>query len=55
MVWAMDRILGDPAHAERMGQNGRRGDGGAIAWGDVACHYLEFCANTYPELTETRW
>ena len=33
MVWAMDRILGDPAHAERMGSNGRRSDGSAAACG----------------------
>ena len=29
MVWALDRILGDPGHAERMGQNGRRSEGAA--------------------------
>lgn len=52
MVWALDRILGDPAHAERMGQNGRRSDGTGIVWGDVARHYLELCAAFFPELRE---
>lgn len=55
MVWAVDRILGDSAHAERMGQNGRRTEAGAIVWADVARHYLELCAGWFPELTETRW
>jgi glycosyltransferase involved in cell wall biosynthesis len=50
MVWALDRILGDPAHAERMGQEGRHGDSLTIAWGDVARHYLELCATCFPEL-----
>jgi glycogen(starch) synthase len=53
MVWAVDRILGDPAHAERMGQNGRRGDGSQPSWGEVARHYLELCAACFPELTVT--
>ena len=35
MVWAIDRILGDPAHAERMGNNGRRHDSSGVVWGDV--------------------
>ena len=43
MVWAVDRILGDPAHAERMGQNGRRQEGSAVMWSDVSKHYLELC------------
>jgi glycogen(starch) synthase len=50
MVWALDRVLGDPAHADRMGQNGRRADGSAIVWGEVARHYLELCAGLFPEL-----
>ncbi len=54
MVWAGDRVLGDPAHAERMGQNGRRGSDGAIVWGEVARHYLDLCAARFPELTQTR-
>jgi glycosyltransferase involved in cell wall biosynthesis len=53
MVWALDRILGDPAHAERMGRNGKRGDGSVQSWGDVARHYLELCAHCFPELTAT--
>jgi glycosyltransferase involved in cell wall biosynthesis len=55
MVWALDRILGDPSHAERMGQNGRRSDGGAPRWSEVARHYLELCAASFPQLTETWW
>ncbi|MGH7168758.1 MAG: glycosyltransferase, partial [Gemmataceae bacterium] len=53
MVWAMDRILGDPAHAERMGRNGKRGDGSTRNWSDVTRHYLELCAHCFPELTVT--
>jgi glycogen(starch) synthase len=53
MVWAGDRILGDPGHAERMGRNGRRGGDGAVVWGEVAQHYLALCASRFPELTET--
>jgi len=53
MVWAGDRILGDPAHAERMGRNGRRGGDGTVVWGEVAQHYLALCAARFPELTET--
>jgi glycosyltransferase involved in cell wall biosynthesis len=56
MVWAVDRILGDPGHAERMGHNGRRGsESTTIVWGEVARHYLEFCAAQFPELTEMSW
>jgi glycogen(starch) synthase len=51
MVWAVDRILGDPAHAERMGQNGRRAEGCQPVWGEVARHYLDLCAACFPELT----
>jgi glycogen(starch) synthase len=53
MVWALDRILGDPAHAERMGRNGKRGDGSRQSWSDVTRHYLELCAHCFPELTVT--
>jgi glycosyltransferase involved in cell wall biosynthesis len=53
VVWALDRILGDPAHARRMGQNGRRaGDAGPV-WGEVARHYLELCSACFPCLTAT--
>jgi len=51
MVWAVDRILGDPAHAERMGQHGRRGTESAPRWSEVARHYLEWCAESFPALT----
>ena len=54
MVWAVDRILGDPVHADRMGCNGRRRDDSTIVWNDVARHYLELCAEHFPELTATR-
>lgn len=53
MVWALDRILSDPAHAERMGRNGKRGDGSAENWSDVTRQYLDLCANCFPELTVT--
>ncbi len=53
MVWALDRILGDSNHAERMGRNGRRGDHGYIDWDQVARRYAELCAGTFPGLTET--
>ncbi len=53
MVWACDRVLGDPGHAERMGRNGRRPSDGAVVWGEVAQHYLALCAARFPELTET--
>jgi glycosyltransferase involved in cell wall biosynthesis len=55
MVWAIDRMLGDPAHAERMGNNGRRRESSGVVWGDVARHYLELCAAQFPALTETAW
>jgi glycosyltransferase involved in cell wall biosynthesis len=55
MVWALDRILSDPAHAERMGQNSRRADSGVVVWADVARHYLDLCVRWFPELTESPW
>jgi glycogen(starch) synthase len=55
MVWAIDRILGDPGHADRMGRNGRRADGSAVVWSEVAGHYLELCASQFHELIETDW
>jgi glycogen(starch) synthase len=54
MVWALDRVLGDPGHAERMGREGRRSDGATMRWSDVAGHYLECCVGWFPELTVTR-
>jgi glycogen(starch) synthase len=52
MVWALDRVLGDPGHAERMGQNGRRREDAAPRWSEVAHHYLELCAARLPQLTQ---
>jgi glycosyltransferase involved in cell wall biosynthesis len=54
MVWALDRILGDPSHATRMGQNGRHGAAGAPQWAEVAQRYLEGCVWWFPELTVTQ-
>jgi glycosyltransferase involved in cell wall biosynthesis len=54
MVWALDRILSDSAHAQRMGRNGKRSDPGTVSWGEVTRRYLELCANCFPELTESR-
>ncbi len=54
IVWALDRILGDPAHAERMGQNARRQRDPTPSWQEVTRHYLEFCATRFPELTLTQ-
>ena len=54
MVWAIDRILGDPGHSERMGQHGRRSEAGAPRWSDVASVYLGGCVGWFPELTVTR-
>ncbi|HEY7326574.1 MAG TPA: glycosyltransferase [Gemmataceae bacterium] len=53
IVWAIDRVLSDPAHAERMGRNGRRNDGSMQNWSDVTRYYLDLCANCFPELTVT--
>jgi glycosyltransferase involved in cell wall biosynthesis len=53
MVWALDRLLGDPAHTERMGRNGKRSEGSTQSWSDVTRHYLELCAHCFPELTVT--
>jgi glycosyltransferase involved in cell wall biosynthesis len=55
MVWAVDRLVGDPAHAERMGRNGRRADESAVVWGEVARHYLDLCAARFAELIEPHW
>jgi glycosyltransferase involved in cell wall biosynthesis len=53
MVWALDRMLSDPAHAQRMGHNGKRGEGSAQRWSEVTRHYFELCARCFPELTTT--
>jgi glycosyltransferase involved in cell wall biosynthesis len=52
MVWAIDRIVGDAFHADRMGANGRRTDDCAPSWRDLTRHYLDFCAAQFAELTE---
>ena len=54
MVWAMDRVLGDPASAERMGRNGRRHVTNAPSWDDAARRYFELCVQCIPELTARR-
>jgi glycosyltransferase involved in cell wall biosynthesis len=54
VVWAADRILGDPGNAERMGRGGRREEAPAPLWGEVARHYLELIAARFPELTVAR-
>lgn len=53
MVWAVDRILGDPGHAERMGKAGRHTSSGGVAWAEVARLYLELCSAQLPELNVT--
>src|SRR5262249_29797641 len=53
-VWALDRILGDPSHAARMGSNGRHGTAGSLQWSEVSHHYLEGCVSWFPELTVTQ-
>jgi glycosyltransferase involved in cell wall biosynthesis len=54
IVWAMDRVLGDPAHAQRMGESGRCSDGFVLNWSEVSRRYVELCAACFPQLTETR-
>jgi len=51
MVWAMDRLLGDSAHAEHMGRTGQRSTDATLAWDEVGRHYLQLCAEIFPELT----
>ncbi|MFN4260072.1 MAG: glycosyltransferase [Gemmataceae bacterium] len=54
MVWALDRILSDPHHTERMGQAARRSETTMPCWGEVARLYFELCAGRFPELNESR-
>jgi glycosyltransferase involved in cell wall biosynthesis len=54
IVWAMDRVMGDPAHAQQMGEGGRCSDGFILNWNEVARRYLELCAACFPQLTGTR-
>ncbi len=51
MVWAMDRALGEPHHAERMGRAGKRSSDYLPNWSEVAHRFLELCASRFPELT----
>jgi len=51
-VWALDRILGDPANARRMGENGRHEDNRTVSWNEVAHHYLDLCSHAFPQLSE---
>jgi hypothetical protein len=46
----MDRIMGDPTHAECMGRKGRRGDGPIVCWRETARRFLDLCAESFPEL-----
>jgi glycosyltransferase involved in cell wall biosynthesis len=54
MVWAIDRILSNPGHAEQMGRNGKRQESGTLRWSEVVRQYLDSCAQWFPELTVTR-
>jgi glycosyltransferase involved in cell wall biosynthesis len=50
IVWAMDRILGDPGHAECLGRSGKRGEAAIISWSEAARRFFELCAANFPEL-----
>lgn len=52
MVWAMDRILSDPDHIQRMGHNGKRDESSVPNWSEVVKRYFEICAARFPELRE---
>ncbi len=54
IVWAMNRVLEDPTHSQRMGEYGRRNDGYILNWNEVSRRYVELCATTFPHLTQTR-
>jgi glycosyltransferase involved in cell wall biosynthesis len=54
MVWALDRILGDPVNSQRMGENSGRNDNHAVSWGELAPRYLELCAASFPQLHQPR-
>jgi glycogen synthase len=53
MVWALDRVLGDPNHTQRLGSSARRAQDNTCSWSDVARRYLDLCAANFPELTES--
>jgi glycosyltransferase involved in cell wall biosynthesis len=50
MVWAFDRLLSDPNHAEMMGRKGRRCEPSNISWTEAARLFMELCATAFPEL-----
>lgn len=50
MVWALDRLLADRGHADRLGRNGYRVESDTVTWGEVAAYYLEHCASCFNEL-----
>ncbi|MBY0522698.1 MAG: DUF4912 domain-containing protein [Gemmataceae bacterium] len=50
MVWAFDRILGDPNHAEFMGRKGRRDGESSVSWSEAARRFFELCAHSFPQL-----
>jgi glycosyltransferase involved in cell wall biosynthesis len=54
MVWALERLLRDPSHGDRLGRNGFRPSQGVVGWGEVARIYLDLCASSFPELAEPR-
>lgn len=51
IVWAVDRILGDPTHAQHMGRQGQRGDRYVPNWSEVVHDYLDLCIACFPQLT----
>jgi 1,4-alpha-glucan branching enzyme len=52
IIWALDRILGDPGNSQRMGENGRRDDNRTVSWNEVAHRYLELCSASFPQLSQ---
>jgi hypothetical protein len=53
VVWGTSRLLDDPVHTERMGQNGKQAaDDGVPGWSLVARHYADVCAEVFPALAQ---
>lgn len=53
MVWALDRILGDAAHAARMGLNGKTDAAPrTVSWTELARRYFNLCLERFPALTK---
>ncbi len=50
IVWAVDRIISDPFHADQMGRNGKRSENSMPNWEEVGRRYLEICATNFPSL-----